>query len=248
MNLFRDSYESLHALPSLTKVDSSGKNHFFLIQNGTAHNTMPLQEPEYAPQYEVDNTEFDKTHTDRFTCDGKTLAMEPRTRYKLTHYQCNMAAWLQLGRWMDHLKEIGVYDNTRIIIVSDHGWPLEHYEDMLFLDGANAGAEYNPEDAMAYNPVLFVKDFGATGFTTDESFMTNADVPALATDGIINNPVNPFTGNPLSMDHDGPMFVLDSNDWSRAGADSYRYAEDDWYVFDGDTILDADAWEFDGTR
>ena len=80
--------------------------------------------------------------------------------------------------------------------------------------------------------------------------MTNADVPYIATNGLISNPVNPFTGNPITMDgnHDMPILVLDSNDWSRAGADDYRFAEDDWYAFDGTEILDMDAWEFDGRR
>lgn len=247
MNLFRDSYESLHALPSLTKVDSSGKNHFFLIQNGTAHNTMPLQEPEYVPQYEVDNTEFDKTHTDRFTCDGKTLAMEPRTRYKLTHYQCNMAAWLQLGRWMDHLKEIGVYDNTRIIIVSDHGWPLEHYEDMLFLDGANAGAEYNPEDAMAYNPVLFVKDFGATGdFKTDYTFMTNADTPYLAMNGLIDDPVSPFTSRPIfqpEAKNAEKLLIMYTDRWDLQKDAGNVFTDTIWYSLNGPDIFDKKNWK-----
>ena len=80
--------------------------------------------------------------------------------------------------------------------------------------------------------------------------MTNADVPYLATNGIIDNPVNPFTGNPITMDgvHDMPLIVLDSNDWSEAGPDSLRFAEDDWYAFNGTEVIDMNAWEFDGTR
>ena len=30
--------------------------------------------------------------------------------------------------------------------------------------------------------------------------MTNADVPTVATKGIINNPVNPYTGKPINSD------------------------------------------------
>ena len=246
MNLFKDSYESLHALPSLTQVDESGKNHFFLIQNGTAHNTMPLQEPDYVPQYEVDNTEFDRTHTDRFTWEGKTLDMETRTRYKLTHYQCNMAAWIQLGNWMDYLKEIGVYDNTRIIIVSDHGWPLEHYSDMLFLDGAVSGTEYNPEDAMAYNPVLFVKDFGATGdFTTDYTFMTNADTPYLAMEGLIDDPVNPFTHNPIyqpDAKNADKLYIMYTDRWDLQKDAGNIFTDTIWYSLTNQDIFVMDNW------
>ena len=53
---------------------------------------------------------------------------------------------------------------------------------------------------MAYMPLLMVKDFGATGFTTDYTFMTNADTPTLAMKDLIENPVNPATGNPVTDD------------------------------------------------
>ena len=46
--------------------------------------------------------------------------------------------------------------------------------------------------------------------------MTSADVPSLAIDDIILNPVNPFTGKPISMEektaHD--QFVIISKDWT----------------------------------
>ena len=48
--------------------------------------------------------------------------------------------------------------------------------------------------------------------------------------------------------HDMPLIVLDSNDWSEAGPDSLRFAEDDWYAFNGTEVIDMNAWEFDGTR
>ena len=40
---------------------------------------------------------------------------------QLAHYQINMAAMLQLANWFDYMRENGVYDNTRIILVADHG-------------------------------------------------------------------------------------------------------------------------------
>lgn len=249
MNLFNDSYSALGALPSLTTVDDSSNNHFFLIQNGTAHNTMPLQEPEYVPQYEVNNTEYDQTHTDRFTYDGVTMEMETNTRYKLTHYQCNMAAWLQLGKWMDYLKETDVYDQTRIIIVSDHGWPLEHFEDMLFLDGANSNAEYNSEDAMAYNPVLFYKDFNATGeIQTDNTFMTNADTPYLAMNGLIEDPINPFTQNPVfrQEEKDGKQYIMYTDNWDLTNDSGNLFTDTTWYSLIGKNFFDMDGWQYEG--
>lgn len=246
MNLFNNSYSALQALPSLTTVDDSGKNHFFLLQNSTAHNTMPLQEPEYAPQYEVDNTEFDKNHPERFTCDGITLEMETNRRYKLTHYQCNMAAWIQLGNWMDELKRLGVYDNTRIIIVSDHGWPLGHFDDRYFLDGSNSDAEYNSEDSMAYNPVLLYKDFGSSGeMKIDDSFMTSADTPYIAMNGLLENPINPFTNRPIYRPEEkaGKQYIMYTDNWALTSDSGNVFQDTIWYSLEGQDIFDMDSWQ-----
>ena len=53
-------------------------------------------------------------------------------------------------------------------------------------------------DVSGYFPLLMVKDFGAEGFTTSHSFMTNGDVPYLAVKDLIANPVNPFTNKPIT--------------------------------------------------
>ena len=50
---------------------------------------------------------------------------------QVTHYQSNMAAMLQLGRWFDYLRENGVYDNTRIIVMSDHGGTMGQFPELL---------------------------------------------------------------------------------------------------------------------
>lgn len=39
-----------------------------------------------------------------------------------------------------------------------------------------------------------VKGFGSSELKTSEDFMTCADVPALAVEGVIEDPINPFTG------------------------------------------------------
>ena len=162
----------------------------------------------------------------------------------MRHYSSNASAYLRLGEYFDFLREQGVWDNTRIIIVSDHSIPrtdANMFGSQLDINGTSIDS---------YNPILMVKDFGATGFTTDTSLMTNADVPYLATYGVINDPVNPFTGNPITMDgvHDMPFYIIDSNDWLEAGADDYRFAEDDWYSFNGTNVFDIESWSYDGVR
>jgi uncharacterized membrane protein YjjB (DUF3815 family) len=46
----------------------------------------------------------------------------------------------------------------------------------------------------AVNAVLMEKDFNATGFRTSDEFMTTGDVPVMAMEGIVDDPVNPYTG------------------------------------------------------
>ena len=98
------------------------------------------------------------------------------------HLSLQRQAMKILGSYMKYLKANGVYDNTRIIIVSDHGhWGQSH-------------TTLRSEET-SYNPVLFVKDFNRTGeYTTDKTFMTNADAALIAVKGVINKPINPFTG------------------------------------------------------
>ena len=244
MNLFCDSYNVLKALPSMTKLSDESEYNFFLIQNGTTHNVEPLKEPEYEPYYEFDNTEYDEAHKDRFTYDGRTINMDKN--YQLVHYQCNMAAFIQLGKWMDYLKEIGVYDNTRIVIVSDHGWPTGQFDDMLFSDGEKTDTFYNSEDAMAYNPVMLVKDFGAAEpFRTDYSFMTNADTPYLAMNNIIDYPLNPFTLRPVfcpEAKEAEKMYIMYTETWSPDDIEKIRN-NTIWYSVTDQNIFDNKNWQ-----
>ena len=245
--VFMNAYTVLTNLDGITEISDGSENTFMYMNNVTPHNTMMLQEPEYAPAQIVDNTWYDQTHADRFSdrVYGYELCMNSSPA--MSHYQCNAASYIQLDNYFDYLREMGVWDNTRIIIVSDHGPTADMF------GGATIVRDVNME---SFNCLLMVKDFGATGFNICSDFMTNADVPYLATAGVIDNPVNPFTGNPLTMDGktDMPMLIYDSEDWNVegadtiAGADAYTFSEGDWYAFSGDRIFNRDSWEFDGTR
>lgn len=189
---------ALNHLPAMTQVTEKGNNTFLMFANDTAHEPCLLQEGDYVPELTVDNTEYEAQHGDRFTVDGVTLKME--TAEQVTHYHAYMAAIMGLSKWFDYLREQGVYDNTRIVIASDHGIYTEHLEDRIM-----EGGDGDPEnvwnkmyDTEGYHPLMLVKDFNATGFTTSQEFMTNADVPCLATAGIIEHATNPFTGKELA--------------------------------------------------
>jgi len=189
---FLDEYAVLSNMSTMTNITEEPVNTYMAIDNGTTHNPMLLQAPDYTLSVQVDNRAYDVENSDRFALDGKVVHMD--TGYQMGFYHANMAAMLKLSEWFDYLKDNDLYDNTRIILVADHGAAIEaHYE--LVID---SGLGYY-QDMGAFNPLLMVKDFDAHGFTTSDTFMTNADAPYLAVEGLIDNPVNPFTGKSLDM-------------------------------------------------
>lgn len=223
---FMEPYNVLQNLTQITKVTKDSRNTFLMMTNDTTHDVMMLQEPDYTPSQNVDNTDYEAEHADRFTVDGQTLRME--TELQVTHYQSNMAALLQLGEWFDYLRDNGVYDNTRIILVADHAFPLRQLSNLISDDG--------DFDAQQYYPLLMVKDFNAAGFTTSDEFMTNGDVPTLATSGLIENPTNPFTGKAIDSSEKTahPQYVIASNDWRIDENNGNQFLPGDWYSVQSD--------------
>lgn len=187
---FLRAYNVLAHLDDMTEITTEEEKTFLLMYNSTPHEIMLLQEPDYVPSKVVDNTQYDAENKDRFTLNGRTLASDNLTH--MTHYQVNMAAMLQVGRWLDYLRANDVYDNTRIILVADHANVLRHNEDFA--------VDWEDEQVWidAFCPLLMVKDFNSQEFTVSDEFMTNADVPTLALEAVVDNPVNPFTGKPIN--------------------------------------------------
>lgn len=231
---FMDSYNVITNLSHMTGIKEDGENTFLMMANNLTHEPMLLSEPEYEPKDNVDNTAYDSENTERFTLNGRTLNME--TEEQVIHYQTNMAAMIQLGNWFDYLRENGVYDNTRIILVSDHGRVLYHSDDLVLEDGMDTGVYY---------PLLMVKDFGSDGFTTSEEFMTIADVPSLATKEVISAPLNPFSGVDLSDTHEKStrdQYILCSADWDININNGNRFLPGKWYSVHDD-IRDPSNWK-----
>ncbi len=235
---FMDSYNVLTNLNTITDISEENKNTFMFMSNDTTHEVAILQEPEYIPAYEVDNTQYDKEHTDRFTYNGSTITVN--TVAQMKHYQSNMAAFIQIGNWLDYLRDNDVYDNTKIILVADHGYSLFQSE---ALDFSNKTDDHKAVDF--YYPLLMVKDFNAEGFTTSAEFMTNADVPTLATKDLIENPVNPFTGKAINSSEKTAhkQMVIVSNDHKINKNNGNTFLPARWASI-SDDIWNRDNWEF----
>ena len=228
-------HAALNALCEVTEITTDPTNCFFVMSNGSTHEVCLLEEPDYTPALYVDNTDYDAAHEDRFTVDGVTMHMD--THYcNYAAYQCSMEACITLGQWFDYLRENGLYDNTRIIIVADHGYGMGQFDDLLMSDLGF--------DAQSFNPVLMVKDFNSTGFTVSDEFMTNADTPSLAFEGNVDNPVNPFTNNPINRDvKSGDLLIYSSDEVNIYTNNGTRFEDSNgfWLVVHDD-LRDEDNW------
>jgi YidC/Oxa1 family membrane protein insertase len=206
-----DSYSTLDYLPLLTEITDASVNTYTAIVNDLTHDHALYQYPDYVPAINITDTG-----------NGPFAKEAP--------YHSNMAALLLMGKWLRFLQEQGVYDNTRIIIVSDHG--------------KSVGANYNGNIRLPnghrlshYHALLLVKDFDAHGdIVTDTTFMTNGDVPLFAMEGLIDNPQNPFTGNSITSDKETGVFIV------TATVQKYSIANDQW-LHVHDNVFNPDNWK-----
>lgn len=85
---------------------------------------------------------------------------------------------------------------------------------------------------------------------TDNTFMTNADTPSIAMEGIIDDPVNPFTGKKIDTSEKTkhPQLVTMSQITSTAdnNGNVFLTYDADWYSVH-DNIFDEDNWTNLGT-
>ena len=249
---FLNAYLVLKNLKEITYFTDDGTDTFLSMCNDTPHGVVTLQEPEYEPAAVIDNEAYEEAHELRYTPDGRPLRLVvDGDRANLRIYQVNMAAFLKLGDWFDYMRENGVYDNTRIILVADHGYDL-------YLFGFDLRKKYPGKlenmaeatewwDTMSANPLLMVKDFDAKGFTTDTRFMTNADTPCLAFSGLIDDPRNPATGNPVTDDAKYlPEQHIIESEWRTGKNKGYAFADPVTVTLRNQNIFESANWTVEG--
>lgn len=229
---FIKNYNVLENFSKISNITEEDSNTFLFMANDITHEPMLLQEPEYVPALKVDNTLYEDSQPKRIL-NGRILKLEKGSQ--MIHYHANMAAMIQLGKWFDFLRKEGVYDNTRIILVSDHGSRLRSIDELILSNKACMSSFY---------PLLMIKDFGSQDFTVSDEFMTNGDVPTMAVDGIIDNPVNPFTGKMISSDEKTAhnQYIIDSEDWEINVNNGNTFLPAKWYSVH-DNIWDKKNWK-----
>jgi len=216
---FIHSYAILDFLPDLTSFDSTEQTAL-LITNEATHEPVWLHGPTFKPS-EIPST----IGNSKYASNGK--------------YHSNTAAYLKLGEWFDFLRENGVYDNTRIIIAADHGSSAKNLI-------SNEPLSIKGESRELYNPVFLYKDFNAHGtLSVNNDFMTNADVPFFTLNGLLENPVNPFTGNPITTQPKENGILITTHHLPMAsshGKYAFNIKNNEW-IYLHDSIYEASNWE-----
>ncbi|GMO25060.1 MAG: YidC/Oxa1 family membrane protein insertase [Termitinemataceae bacterium] len=216
---FINSYSVLDFLPELTDYSSKTSSALF-ITNEATHDLTYLQYPNYIPIEEVTNK-------------GNGVFSDSK------YYHVDSAFFLRFGEWLDELKKNNVYDNTKIIIVSDHGASIN-------AKIADTEIQIPGVTRENYNPVLMVKDFFVHGeLQTDMSFMTCADVPVIAAKDIIENPKNPFTGKSLNaFSKNDESFITTNHRPLIHHHNKYTFAiRNNQWIHVRDNIFDEKNWE-----
>ena len=217
---FINSYSVLDYLPRLTEFNADTSSAL-LITNDITHKFGYIQPPDYTPtsiKNAIGKSKFSRNDT----------------------YHSNTALYLKIGEWFDIMKKNGTYDNTRIIIIADHGsgaWNLV----------SDKPIPIKGESRELYNPVFLFKDFNKKGkLAINKDFMTNADVPSIILQNIIDNPHNPFTGNPINMESkkDG-IYISTCHIPMAGGHGKYRFnIKNNQWMYLRDSIFESSNWEY----
>ncbi len=233
---FLKAYNVLNNMNTMTSIDDGSTNTFMMMSNDTTHEPNLLQLPDYELSENVDNTGYEKVYAD----ENYQEMSQGQKNYIDTHYHSIMAALKKIGDWINYLKENEVYDNTKIILVSDHGRDIEKNKELIEEDKDGQKVDYE-----LFYPLLMVKDFGSTGFSVDETFMTNADVPTLAFEDLISNPINPSTGKQINNAEKTAhsQHVFGSEKWSIESNNGTTFLPDGRWFSVSDDMRDKNNWQ-----
>lgn len=203
---FLNNFSSLYFLRNLTDFHQEKKS-FIFIGNDSPHYATWLNTESY------DEVLIGKNQNKYIPNSLKTADDET-----IMNYQVFVAVLKQIGLWLDLLRENNCFNNTRIVITSDHGYKNK------MSPGSDKESKFYNNEILAHTPLLMVKDFdSASKIKIDKTFMTNADTIFLASRGIINNLKNPFLGQPLKQEKSDGILVTNAH--SNKSYNKYKLLE-----------------------
>ena len=169
-------YTLLQALTNLTTINESG-NYFNIIHSDSTHEPFNYN-ANFIPSLNIED--IPEEELKYFGSD-----------FSARTYYATVASFRELANFFKYLKQNQVYDNTKIIIVSDHSG---YFNPSVF-------NKNDMEEFKVFNSMLYFKDLNSKGdIISNNTFMTIADVPYLASKHL-DNPKNPFTGKIITNDY-----------------------------------------------
>ena len=218
---FIDSYSALQNLKEEVEFVED-KNCINIIVNNITH------EPPKQSDIKILQKEFLIPLADKYCLN----------EYTAEHFYANYLAHEECAKFFWFLKENNCYDNSRIIIVGDHGIYSMKTKDMSFLQDF-AGTDFKPEELI---PLMMMKDFNSDGnLKIDNTFMTLADIPFLTVKDLDEKlQKNPFTGISFNDSKSkNPAKVMMSGRWRadqqlemtkfKAGKNDWAFVKEDVY-------------------
>ena len=182
----------------------------------------------------------DATHEN---IDIKSLNLIPSESLSFANSDCydtNTVVLKYLSDWFNYIKQNDAWDNTKIIIASDHAMGYGKNSDKGYDNTKYANNRHKDE----IHPILLVKDFNAKGpVKTDMTFMSNADVPTLAFKDVVNNPTNPFTGKIINNEAKKDGVYVTSSDIFMPHHNNNDYyfniKDDEWFNVKDNIFIDS---------
>ena len=182
-------WAELRALPELTDTTAAESN-YNIVSNILPHEPIYLDD-HCTPQPSA----FEVTPAEHRRRGHKTLS-------SLQHANAAECSLNIVAQYLRHLQQAGVYDNTTVVMVSDHGVQGADIQDRS-TRAVEGGATQNIY--VRSRSLLMVKERGATGpLRTSETFLPNAEIPRIVCQ-TIGGCVNPYLGNK-------PIDVMGRND------------------------------------
>lgn len=220
------NWSILDYLPELSKSSDSVKGQFYYMSSDLTH------EP-----YIIDSN-FNINMSGRIDYPRSMYNKFGRSLYSLKHLYTDAAALKLLSEWFKWMKAAGVYDNTRIILVSDHGSNI--YNPMF--KGKQIPGSRGKLPAAAFHNMVMFKDFKSHGqLEESKSFMVTCDVPSLAMEGVVEG-VNPYTGNSIKKVEEKFPFYFYDTQWRNDKQKKYEYRVKESFKVDKGTIFNLKNW------
>ena len=252
--LFLQQYAILENLKSLCKVVDDDSNNAFILHNLTSHEPNNLSFPDFYPDSDDENKRKNNDYVKNLY-NKKGEKFEGSEEY----LDVAIAALIKVADFLEYLKENNAYDNTRIVIVADHGgvhydYTWEQAAQLINVNPLNGSLSIlSPQ---TYNPLFMYKDFNSSEYVESDEFMTNADTPYLILNGLTKDMINPYTNNEISMDYknDNDVFYIISSVRPQTGFYLGRkqfHSEDGrWDILKGKEVMKSGAWDmvWEGVR